>query len=51
MAKGVLENQLMHCSVGKHVCQSVNEAFEIIENVEICRLKDPDFRIFLRKWL
>jgi tRNA nucleotidyltransferase (CCA-adding enzyme) len=51
MAKGVLENQLMHCSVGKHVCQSVNEAFEIIENAEICRLKDPDFRIFLSKWL
>lgn len=51
MAKDLLENQLMHCSVGKHVCQSVNDAFEIIENAEICRLKDHDFRIFLRKWL
>ena len=51
MAKGLLENQLMHCSVGKHVCQSVSEAFEIIENAEICRLKDFDFRVFLRKWM
>jgi len=48
-AKALLENQLMQCSVGKHVCQSLNEAFEIIENAEICRLKDPDFRVFLRK--
>ena len=51
MAKGLLENQLMNCSLGKHVHQSVNEGFEIIENAEICRLKDLDFRIFLRKWL
>lgn len=51
LAKGLLENQLMHCSVGKHVCHSVNESFEILENAEICRLKDSDFRIFLRKWV
>ena len=51
MAKELLENQLMNCSLGKHVRQSVNEGFEIIENAEICRLKDLDFRIFLRKWL
>jgi len=51
MAKGLLENQLINCSLGKHVHQSMNEGFEIIENAEICRLKDLDFRIFLRKWL
>lgn len=51
MAKGLLENQFINCSLGKHVHQSMNEGFEIIENAEICRLKDLDFRIFLRKWL
>ena len=50
-AKGLLENQLMSCSLGKQVHQSVNEGFEIIENAGICRLKDPDFRVFLRKWM
>ncbi|MCO5382796.1 MAG: hypothetical protein NHB15_12460 [Methanosarcina barkeri] len=51
MAKELLENQLMHCSLGKQVHQSVNEGFELIENTGICRLKDTDFRVFLRKWL
>ncbi len=51
MAKGLLENQLMSCSLGKQVHQSVNEGFEIIENAGICSLKDPDFRVFLRKWM
>ena len=50
-AKGLLENRLMSCSLGKQVHQSVNEGFEIIENAGICRLKDPDFRVFLRKWV
>ncbi len=50
-AKGLLEDRLMSCSLGKQVHQSVNEGFEIIENAGICRLKDPDFRVFLRKWV
>jgi tRNA nucleotidyltransferase (CCA-adding enzyme) len=48
-AKGLLEDRIMSCSLGKQVHQRVNEGFEIIENAGICRLKDPDFRIFLRK--
>ncbi|HII90669.1 MAG TPA: CCA tRNA nucleotidyltransferase [Methanosarcina sp.] len=51
MAKGLLEDRLTTCSLGKQVHQSVSEGFEIIENAEICRLKDSDFRIFLRKWM
>lgn len=51
MAKGLLEDRLMTCSLGKQVHQSVNEGFEIIENAEIFRLKDTDFRVFLRKWM
>lgn len=50
-AKGLLEDRLKSCSLGKQVHQSVNESFEIIENARICRLKDPDFRVFLRKWI
>jgi tRNA nucleotidyltransferase (CCA-adding enzyme) len=50
-AKGLLESQLLNCSLGKNVSQSVSEGFKIIENAEICTLKDLDFRVFLRKWL
>jgi tRNA nucleotidyltransferase (CCA-adding enzyme) len=50
-AKGLLEDRLMSCSLGKQVHQSVNEGFEIIEDAGICRLKYPDFRVFLRKWM
>jgi tRNA nucleotidyltransferase (CCA-adding enzyme) len=51
MAKGLLEDRLMSCSLGKQVHESVNEGFEIIEDAGICRLTDSDFRVFLRKWL
>jgi len=50
-ARELLEDRLMSCSLGKQVHQSVNEGFEIIENAEICRLKDPNFRIFLSGWM
>ncbi|WP_292390160.1 CCA tRNA nucleotidyltransferase [Methanosarcina sp. UBA5] len=50
-AKGLIEDRLMSCSLGKQVHQSVNEGFEIIENAGICRLEDPNFRVFLRKWV
>lgn len=50
-AKGLLEERLMSCSLGKQVHQSVERGFEIIEDVGICRLKDPDFRVFLRGWM
>jgi len=50
-AKGLLEEQLVNCSLGKQVHQSVSEGFEVIEDAEICRLKDQDFRVFLRKWM
>jgi tRNA nucleotidyltransferase (CCA-adding enzyme) len=50
-AKRLLEKQLINCSLGKQVLQNVKEGFELIENAEICRLKDFDFRVFLREWL
>ncbi|MCC4771525.1 CCA tRNA nucleotidyltransferase [Methanosarcina sp. DH2] len=50
-AKGLLEELLVNSSLGKQVHQSVSEGFEVVENAEICRLKDPDFRVFLRKWV
>lgn len=51
LAKELLEKQLLNCSLGKNVKHSVNEGFKIIENAEICTLKDPNFRVFLSKWL
>lgn len=50
-AKSLLEKQLLNASLGKQVQNSVKKGFEVIEDAEICRLKDPDFRVFLRKWL
>lgn len=50
-AKGLLGELLVNSSLGKQVHQSVSEGFEVVENAEICRLKDPDFRVFLRKWM
>jgi tRNA nucleotidyltransferase (CCA-adding enzyme) len=50
-AKGLLEERLMTCSLGKSVCKSVSEGFEIIEDAEICRIEDTDFRVFLRGWM
>jgi tRNA nucleotidyltransferase (CCA-adding enzyme) len=50
-AKRLLENQLLNCSLGKNVSQSMSEGYEIIENAEICTLKEFGFRVFLRKLL
>ena len=50
-AKGLLEEQLVNSSLGKQVHQSVSKGFEILKDAEICRLKDQDFRVFLRKWV
>ena len=50
-AKGLLEERLTTCSLGKSVCKSVSEGFEIIEDAEICRIEDTDFRVFLRGWM
>ncbi|MDI9394546.1 MAG: CCA tRNA nucleotidyltransferase [Euryarchaeota archaeon] len=50
-AKGLLEEELIKRSLGKHVHQSVSTGFEVLEDAEICRIKDHDFRIFLSKWV
>jgi tRNA nucleotidyltransferase (CCA-adding enzyme) len=50
-AKGLLEDRLLTCSLGKQVHQSVSKGFEVLEDAEIRRLKDQDFRVFLRKWV
>ncbi len=51
IAKELLEKQLIHCSLGKNLKHCVNAGFKIIENTDICTLKDPNFRVFLSKWL
>ncbi|MPM82800.1 hypothetical protein SDC9_129862 [bioreactor metagenome] len=50
-AKGLFEEQLVNSSLGKQVHQSVSKGFEVLEDADICRLKDQSFRVFLRKWV
>jgi tRNA nucleotidyltransferase (CCA-adding enzyme) len=50
-AKQVLEKQLKNCSLGKHVQESINNGFEILDDAEICKLKAPGFKVFLRIWV
>ena len=50
-AKQLLETQLKNCSLGKHVQKSIKTSFEVLNDAEICKLKDPDFKVFLRKWV
>ncbi|MFP4655450.1 MAG: CCA tRNA nucleotidyltransferase [Methanohalobium sp.] len=49
--KTLIESKLLTCSLGKHTLKSIKKGFEVLEDDEICRVKDPEFRIYLRKWL
>ncbi|ADI73716.1 CCA-adding enzyme [Methanohalobium evestigatum Z-7303] len=49
--KTLIESNLLTCSLGKHIKKTVEKGFFILENDEICRIKDPEFRKYLRRWL
>jgi tRNA nucleotidyltransferase (CCA-adding enzyme) len=49
-AKELLEGKLQQCSLGKHLCKTVESGFTILENTDIAKVNDPNFRKFLRKW-
>ncbi len=51
LAAELLKEQLGQHSLGKHVQKSINQGVEVLENGEVRSLKDPGFRVFLRKWL
>jgi len=50
-ANTLLRSRLSTCSLGKQITVSVKEGFEILNDTDICRITDPDFRVFLRGWL
>lgn len=50
-AAELLKEQLGQHSLGKHVQKSINQGVEVLENAEVRSLKEPGFRVFLRKWL
>ncbi len=49
-AKHLLEERLVTCSMGKQLTETVREGYIVLENEDICNLKEEDFRRFLRKW-
>lgn len=49
-AKGLLEERLTACSMGKQLNEAVKQGYRVLENEDICLIKDEDFRRFLNKW-
>ncbi|WP_342304278.1 CCA tRNA nucleotidyltransferase [Methanolobus sp. ZRKC5] len=49
-AKHLFNKRMRTCSLGKHLGEAVTEGFTILEGNEIAKIKESEFRIFLRKW-
>ncbi len=49
-AKKLLNNRIKECSLGKHIRMAVEDGYSILENENILKIEDPDFRIFLKRW-
>jgi tRNA nucleotidyltransferase (CCA-adding enzyme) len=49
-AKELLQERMQTCSLGKQLGKAVLESFTVLENNAILEIKDPDFRVFMRKW-
>ncbi|MDY0387797.1 MAG: CCA tRNA nucleotidyltransferase [Methanolobus sp.] len=49
-AKHLFTEKMRACSLGKHLGEAVTEGFTILEGNEITKIKEADFRKFLRKW-
>ncbi len=50
-AKSLLEDRLKTCSLGKHINESINQNFDLLENDEVLKIKNPEFRLLLSKSL
>jgi len=49
-AKELIENRIHTCALGKQLALSMEQEFTILVDMEICSIKDDDFRIFLKNW-
>ncbi|TGC08452.1 CCA tRNA nucleotidyltransferase [Methanolobus halotolerans] len=50
-AKKLIEERLTTCSMGKHLTDAVEKGYMILENEQLCDIKDDSFRVFMRKWI
>jgi len=46
----LLEGKIESCSLGKHLGKAVAEGYTVLEDTDMAKINDPEFRRFLRKW-
>lgn len=49
-ARSLIGSEILKCSLGKHIGVSMKKKFNIMENLEILKIKDEGFRRFLRRF-
>jgi len=49
-AKKLLESELPKCGLGKHVALSIKKGYHILENEQILKIKEKNFREFLHRF-
>lgn len=48
--KDLLLSQLHTCGLGKNVSESIGNGYKVLKNMQISKIDDREFRIFLRKF-
>jgi tRNA nucleotidyltransferase (CCA-adding enzyme) len=48
--KDLLGKRLHTCALGKQLAQSIKDDFKILIDLEICSIKNEDFRLSIQKW-
>ncbi|MFC1787119.1 CCA tRNA nucleotidyltransferase [Halobacteriota archaeon] len=48
--KDLLLSQLKTCGLGKNVSEAIGTGYKVLKNMQIAKIEDRDFRIFLRKF-
>lgn len=49
-ARKLIESEILKCSLGKHIGISMKKKFNVMENLEILKIKDEGYRRFLRRF-
>lgn len=49
-ARKLIESGILKCSLGKHIGVSMKKKFNVMENLEILKITDEEFRKFLRRF-
>ena len=48
--KDLLLSQLQTCGLGKNVSEAIGNGYRVLKNMQIAKIDDKEFRIFLRKF-